>query len=159
MLFQIEEPDGSPLDAEGPGAAVGMDLSTPYAGVAVAIGGNAEALVLPNGFAGPETSGLRDAAGDFIEHAVALALLALAGVAERTLSRPVTHAVLVVPTTPSPASAAALAAAAAASGLSIMRILTVDEAASRAAESPAPLRPLHGAAIVAEDDSFALLRS
>jgi len=157
MLFQIEEPDGSPFDADGPGAAVGIDLSSPYAGVAIAIGGNAEALVLPNGFAGPETSGLRDAAGDFIEHPSALALLTLCGVAERALSRPVTHAVLVVPEAPSPASAAALAAAA--RELTITRILTVGEAAGLASDAPAQLRALYGAAIAAEDDSFALRRS
>ena len=39
-LFQIEEPDGSPLDAgDGPGAAVGIDIAAGGVGrVAVALG-------------------------------------------------------------------------------------------------------------------------
>jgi hypothetical protein len=159
MLFQIEEPDGSPLDADGLGVAVGIDLSGARAGVAVAIGGNAEALVSPDGVTGPETAGLRDAAGAFLEHPSTIALQALRGLAERALSRPVTHAVLVAPEAPSPPSRAALAAAAAASGLVITRILSAAEAAGLAAGAPASLGPLHGAAIAAEDDSFALGRS
>jgi hypothetical protein len=153
MLFQIEEPDGSPLDIDGPGVAVGIDLSGPRAAVAVAIGGNAEMLVAPE--AGPETAGLRDAAGIFLEPPCTLVLQTLRGLAERALSRPVTHAVLVVAEAPSPASGIALAAAAATSGLAITRILTVGAAADLAAGASA----LYGAAIAAEDDSFALGRS
>jgi hypothetical protein len=154
MLFQIEEPDGSPLDIDGPGVAVGIDLSGPRAAVAVAIGGNAEMLVAPEG-AGPETAGLRDAAGIFLEPPCTLVLQTLRGLAERALSRPVTHAVLVLAEAPSPASGTALAAAAATSGLAITRILTVGAAADLAAGASA----LYGAAIAAEDDSFALGRS
>jgi hypothetical protein len=159
MLFQIEEPDGSPLDADGPGVAVGVDLTGLRAGVAVAIGGNAEALAPPEGAAGPETAGLRDAAGAFLEDPSTKALLALRGLAERALSRPVTHAVIVVPEAPGPASRAALAAAAAASGLVVTRLLTAAEATELAAGVPAPLAALYGAAVAAEDDSFALGRS
>ncbi|HKW53668.1 MAG TPA: hypothetical protein VJO12_08260, partial [Stellaceae bacterium] len=47
-LFQIEEPDGSPLETgDGPGAAVGIDIAGGVGRVAVALGGNAE--ILPDG--------------------------------------------------------------------------------------------------------------
>jgi hypothetical protein len=108
MLFQIEEPDGSPLDAEGPGVAVGIDFSNAAAGVAVAVGGNAQLLAPPAGVGGPDTAALRDGTGGFLEDPCAAALMALRGLAERALSRPVTHAVLVVPGMPSPARSAAL---------------------------------------------------
>ncbi|MDB5407855.1 MAG: hypothetical protein JWL84_2767 [Rhodospirillales bacterium] len=158
MLFQIEEPDGSPLDAEGPGVAVGIDLSGARAGVAVAIGGNAEALVSPDGASGPETSSLRDAAGAYLEEPCTKALQALRGLAERALSRPVTHVVLVVPVALGSAGGATLTAAATASGLVVTRVLTPAEAAGLAGVA-APLGALYGAAIAAEDDSFALGRS
>src|SRR5258708_23431607 len=91
MLFQIEEPDGSPVDApDGPGAAVGIDLVAAHAAVAVAVGGNAEALDSRDGSLGPSTAPLRDPAGRFDGAAVAAALLALRGRAERALGRPVT---------------------------------------------------------------------
>ena len=44
-LFQIEEPDGSPTDVEGVGAAVGIDVAPGGVGrVAIAVGGNGEIL-------------------------------------------------------------------------------------------------------------------
>ena len=43
-LFQIEEPDGSPLDAAGPGLAVGIAIGKGEGAVAYALGGNAEIL-------------------------------------------------------------------------------------------------------------------
>ncbi len=43
-LFQIEEPDGPPLDASGPGAAVGIGIGKEGGVVAFAVGGNAEIL-------------------------------------------------------------------------------------------------------------------
>ena len=97
MLFQIEEPDGSPLgEPEGAGVAIGVDLAGPRAMVAVAVGGNAEILPAPDGLPGPETSALRGAGGEFDPPAVAAALQALRGRAERALGRPVTHAVIAV---------------------------------------------------------------
>src|SRR5258707_50698 len=94
MLFQIEEPDGSPLgEPEGAGVAIGVDLAGPHAMVAVAVGGNAEMLPAHDGPPGLETSALRGARGEFDPAAVTAALLALRGRAERALGRPVTHAV------------------------------------------------------------------
>jgi hypothetical protein len=75
-LFQIEEPDGTPLEAEGPGAAVGMALGDGVAAVAIAVGGNAELLA-------------RIPLGDVSE-----TLMQLRGQAEKMLARPVTHAVI-----------------------------------------------------------------
>src|SRR5476651_1518630 len=97
MLFQIEEPDGSPVDEpDGPGAAIGVDLAAPHAAVAIAVGGNAETMESRDGDPGPLTAPLRDPAGRFDSAATAAALLVLRGRAERVLGRPVTHAVIVV---------------------------------------------------------------
>jgi hypothetical protein len=86
-LFQIEEPDGTPLEAEGPGAAVGIVLGEGAAAVAIAIGGNAEFLAqLP--------------LGDLAE-----TLLQLRAQAEKVLARPVTHAVIASDAAVDPASA------------------------------------------------------
>jgi hypothetical protein len=88
-LFQIEEPDGSPLDPTGLGAAVGIGIRkagrTLEGAVAFAVGGNAE--ILPSG------EGERVlAVGDLAE-----LLLGLRSRAEKQLARPVTHAVVMVP--------------------------------------------------------------
>jgi len=88
-LFQIEEPDGSPLDPTGPGAAVGIGIEkagrTLHGAVAFAVGGNAE--ILPNG------DGERVLeSGDLAE-----LLLGLRSRAEKQLARPVTHAVVMLP--------------------------------------------------------------
>ncbi|HXP29976.1 MAG TPA: hypothetical protein VN832_02720, partial [Stellaceae bacterium] len=83
-LFQIEEPEGEPLSAEGPGAAVGIDLAAESGAVAVALGGNAEILPGVDG----ERRLARDGDGD------AALLLGLRGRAEKQLQRPVTHAVI-----------------------------------------------------------------
>ncbi|HXR88084.1 MAG TPA: hypothetical protein VN728_13990 [Stellaceae bacterium] len=88
-LFQIEEPDGSPLDPTGPGAAVGIGIEkagrTLHGAVAFAVGGNAE--ILPNG------DGERVLeSGDLGE-----LLLGLRSRAEKQLARPVTHAVVMLP--------------------------------------------------------------
>ena len=99
-LFQIEEPDGAPLEADGPGAAVGMHLAEDAA-VAVAVGGNAELLA-------------RLELGDVRE-----TLLALRGRAEKMLSRPVTHVVL----------ASAKPVDTEGAGLALLRHVSVEEAA------------------------------
>jgi Hsp70 protein len=149
MLFQIEEPDGSPLDeSDGPGVAVGIDLAAAHGAVAVAVGGNAETLTARDGQAGPATASLRDAAGRLESTAVAAALLALRGHAERALGRPVTHAVLVVGDQLDAAGRDVLRDAAATSGLVVTRILPPQEAASLGGGVA-----VHGAAIAAEDDA------
>ena len=88
-LFQIEEPDGSPLDPTGPGAAVGIGIEkvgrTLRGAVAFAVGGNAE--ILPSG------DGERVLDGDDL----AALLLGLRSRAEKQLARPVTHAVVMAP--------------------------------------------------------------
>jgi hypothetical protein len=86
-LFQIEEPDGTPADAEGPGAAIGIALAGGVGVVAIAVGGNAELLAqLP--------------LGEPVE-----TLLQLRGQAEKILARPVTHAVIASDAAVDPASA------------------------------------------------------
>jgi hypothetical protein len=88
-LFQIEEPDGSPLDSDGPGAAVGIALTKGAQGfegaVAIAVGGNAEILPAPDG------------ARSLSQADLAALLLGLRSQAEKQLSRPVTHAVVSLP--------------------------------------------------------------
>jgi len=135
-LFQIEEPDGSPSDPEAPGAAVGIDVSGARAEVAIAVGGNAVLLADRDGFELDLTVPPPDASG------VAWQGL-LEGVrlrAERTLARPVTHAVIVA----GPATAERLHAAAAAVGLEVLRVLQPDAIAG--GEMPACT-----AAVLAED--------
>src|SRR5260370_8645350 len=86
-LFQIEEPDGSPLEPEGPGMAVGIELSPAKgAAVAVAVGGNAELLAGADGATRLALPDLRDAA------ALGALMLALRERAEKALARPATHA-------------------------------------------------------------------
>ncbi len=88
-LFQIEEPDGTPLQSDGPGAAVGIELSAASgAAVAVAVGGNAELLPGADGATRLQAAALED------EAAVAALLLRLRERAEKALARPVTHAVV-----------------------------------------------------------------
>ena len=88
-LFQIEEPDGSPLDPTGPGAAVGIGIEKTgralKGAVAFAVGGNAE--ILPSGDGERLLAG-----GDLAE-----LMLGLRSRAEKQLARPVTHAVVMVP--------------------------------------------------------------
>jgi hypothetical protein len=149
MLFQIEEPDGSPLDEpDGPGVAVGIDLAAAHGAVAVAVGGNAEILAARDGQPGPATAPLRDVAGRFDSAAVAAALLSLRGCAERALGRPVTHAVLVVGDPLDAAGRDVLREAAVTSGLMVTRILPPQEAASLGGGVA-----VHGAAVAAEDDA------
>jgi len=139
-LFQIEEPEGAPLSADGPGAAVGIDLAALSAAVAIALGGNAEIL--------PGADGERRLATD--GQALEVVLLALRARAEKQLARPVTHAVIA---TPDGRDGAALAAAAKAAGLTVLRVVTQRAAAGgdRGADAAAL-----GAARIAEDLSLAL---
>jgi hypothetical protein len=154
MLFQIEEPDGSPIgEPDGPGVAVGIDLAAPYGAVAVAVGGNAETLEARDGQPGPATASLRDPTGRFDPVATAAALLALRGRAERALGRPVTHAAIVVSEPLDASVRNALSEVALASGLVTTRVLLAEEAACAGGGTP-----VHGAAIAAEDDAAAAAR-
>jgi hypothetical protein len=90
-VFQIEEPDGSPIDPDAPGIAIGIDVSSPQAEVAVAVGGNAVMLSDRDGFE-------LDLAVPSSKSAILEWQSLLEGArlrAERTLARPVTHAVVV----------------------------------------------------------------
>jgi actin-like ATPase involved in cell morphogenesis len=154
-LFQIEEPDGSPpAGGDGPGAAVGIDLASSAAEVAVAVGGNAELLPAREGDPPLATAAARDGAvwrGD----ATRDLLLALRARAERALARPVTHAVIVAPSPLSDAERDAIAAAAAEAGYTVLRIVEPEAAVAKAgsaASSGSPSAAVLGAAILAEED-------
>jgi len=122
-LFQIEEPEGPPLDASGPGAAVGIGLGAEGGAVACAVGGNAEIL--------------RDANGEGLLQDTDLAalLLALRSRAEKQLARPVTHAVIAS----SLSDDAALARAAEAAGLALLGVRDAAEGTIAAALAAAEL--------------------
>jgi Hsp70 protein len=130
-LFQIEEPDGTPLETDGVGAAVGIHLAADAA-VAIAVGGNAEILA-------------RAAGGEPVA-----TLLALRGDAEKILTRPVTHAVIAAATLDEVARRA-LGEAAEAAGLTVLRLLTAAEASAGAPSPAHPDSAALGAAILAED--------
>ena len=136
-LFQIEEPDGSPVDvASGPGAAVGIDIAPGGIGrVAIAVGGNGEILPDADGertLRAPETREL---------------LLRLRSRAEKQLARPVTHAVIAA----DGAERKGLEAAAAWAGLAVLRVVERGSAAELATGKAAEEAPVLGAAIAAED--------
>jgi hypothetical protein len=106
-LFQIEEPEGPPLDASGPGAAVGMAIGRDDGAVAIAIGGNAE--ILPDS----------DGAPVLHEKDLTALLKGLRARAEKQLARPVTHAVIAL----RPIEEGPLAVAAAAAGIAVLDLL------------------------------------
>jgi hypothetical protein len=130
-LFQIEEPDGSPLEAEGPGAAVGIHLAD-QASVAHSLGGNPEILGRAEGSLPKET------------------LLALRSAAEKLLARPVTHAVIAAAGLDDELRAV-IAEAGDAAGLVVLRIMAAAEAVEHAPDPAAADGAVLGAAIVAED--------
>ncbi|HLJ19719.1 MAG TPA: hypothetical protein VKU84_05950 [Stellaceae bacterium] len=136
-LFQIEEPEGSPLDAaEGPGAAVGIEVAPGGIGrVAIAIGGNGEIL--------PDADGARTLQAPDM----AALLLGLRSRAEKQLARPVTHAVIAADA----AERGRLDAVARAASLTILRVIDRGEAAAMAKGAAAEEAAALGAAIVAED--------
>ncbi len=135
-LFQIEEPDGSPSDPKAPGAAVGIDVSGARAEVAISVGGNAVMLADRDGFELDLAVPPPDASGIAWQGLLEGARLR----AERTLARPVTHAVLVA----RKEAAERLYDAAAAAGLVVLRMLRPD--ATTGGEMPAL-----AAAVLAED--------
>src|SRR5579863_2166337 len=91
-LFQIEEPDGSPVDSDAPGAAVGIDASGKLAEVAFAVGGNAVILADREGFERDLPVPALDAPTEEWQALFEGARLR----AERALARPVTHAAVEV---------------------------------------------------------------
>ena len=135
-LFQIEEPDGSPADPNAPGAAVGIDVSGPVAAVAVAIGGNAAVLADRDGFEVDLT--VPSASAGMAEWQALIERARLR--AERSLARPVTHAVVVA----DGSATERLQGAAAEAQLVLLRIVTPDQIAGA---EPRVLT----AAILAED--------
>jgi hypothetical protein len=141
-LFQIEEPDGSPLDAgDGPGAAVGIDIAAGGIGrVAISLGGNAEIL--------PGADGERS----LVAAATKDLLLGLRGRAEKQLAQPVTHAVIAVDA----GEGAGIEDAAAAAGLVVLRVVERASAAALAKGTAPAEAAVLGAAIAAEDAAATL---
>jgi hypothetical protein len=145
-LFQIEEPEGAPLVAAGPGAAVGVELSAAKgAAVALSVGGNAE-LLAPRQPSPP----LEDAAG------LRAVLLDLRSRAEKALARPVTHAVIALAADADASAGARVAEGAATAGLSLLSLIEASAAAALAPGGGADAVVL-GAAVKAEDDMAPLL--
>jgi hypothetical protein len=138
-LFQIEEPDGSPVDPDAPGVAVGIDIGGPQVEVAVAVGGNAVVLEDREGFALELSIPSPAASPEDWQRLFEGARLR----AERNLAQPVTHAVLIAASAPDAAFAALLTTAAAAAGLTLLQIVARDSVASGPAAQ--------GAAVLAED--------
>src|SRR5712691_3060874 len=122
-LFQIEEPDGSTVDPDAPGVAIGIDIGGTHAEVAVAVGGNAVVLADRDGFALDLPVPAASApAADWQQLFEGARLRA-----ERALAQPVTHAVVATAAAPDTALAAGLQAAGAAAGLVLLRVLGRDE--------------------------------
>jgi hypothetical protein len=138
-LFQIEEPDGSPVDPDAPGAAIGIALVGAQAEIAVAVGGNAVVLADRDGFALDLPVPPPEASVPEWQSLFEGARLR----AERALAQPVTHAVVVAPATGA-TLAARLETAGAAAGLSLLRIVGPGEIAGYGP-------PALSAAILAED--------
>jgi Hsp70 protein len=150
-LFQIEEPEGTPLGGDGPGAAVGIELSTAGAAVAVAVGGNAEILRGADGAPRLPMACLRLGNGAWDQSALGRLLLSLRERAEKALARPVTHAVIAL-ATPDDDARAALAAAAQDAGIGLLRVMDIAAAAALGRGAAADGAVL-GAAVQAEDDA------
>jgi len=118
-LFQIEEPDGSSVNPDAPGAAVGIDATGTRAEVAIAAGGNAAVLSDREGFELDLTVPSRSAG--MLEWQSLLEGVRLR--AERALARPVTHAVVVV----GEAAAERVQSAATPAELVLLRMIAPDQ--------------------------------
>ena len=138
-LFQIEEPDGSSVDPDAPGVAIGIDISGAEVEVAVAVGGNAAVLSDREGFALDLAVPAAATPAKRWQRLFEGARLR----AERALAQPVTHAVLAVASAPDAAFAAQLSTAGAAAGLTLLRTIAREALGA----GPAAL----AAAILAED--------
>jgi hypothetical protein len=139
-LFQIEEPEGGPTDPNAPGAAIGIDASGEIVEVAMSVGGNAVLLADREGF---KQSLLVPAAGgegtrwqDLFEGARLRA--------ERTLGRPVTHAVIFIGAQHGEAAAGRIKAAAEQAGLVVLRL-------TAAVGLPSDAPPALTSAVLAEE--------
>ena len=138
-LFQIEEPDGSPVDADAPGVAIGVGIAGAQAEVAMAVGGNAVVLAdredFPLHLPVPAAAA---AAGDWRDLFEGVRLRA-----ERALAQPVTHVVVATAAPAEPALVNRLTGAAEAVGLTVLEIISPKAAGG----DP----PALAAAILAED--------
>ena len=151
-LFQIEEPEGALLPADGPGASVGIDLSPGGSAVAVSLGGNAEILPDGDGAQRLDPQGVFGADGDMDTKALTTHLLSLRARAEKQLARPVTHAVIAAPSLDA-ASHQAIVKASVVAGLELLALYTRDEAVSFAKVQISADAACLGAAIRAEDEA------
>lgn len=139
-LFQIEEPDGGPADPSAPGAAVGIDAAGDVAEVAVSVGGNAVLLADREGF--ERALAVPDAEAAPAEWQELFELMRAR--AERALSRPVTHAVIVVDVETDAELSKKLREAGEAAELNVLRVL-------RRAELSAGATAVLAAAVLAEE--------
>jgi hypothetical protein len=139
-LFQIEEPDGGPVDPNEAGAAIGIDAGGARAEVAFSVGGNALILDDRPGFEQklvvPSMEAATAAWQEFLEGARIRA--------ERALARPVTHAVIMLATAPGADVAGRLQQAAERAGLEVLRLAERGELSAGSTSALA-------AAILAED--------
>ena len=139
-LFQIEEPDGGPVDQSAPGAAIGIDAAGVEVEVAFSIGGNAIVLADREGFeralAVPDP-GTGDAQWQELFEATRIR-------AERALARPVSHAVVVLGALADADLSDKLREAAEAAGLKVLRLIRRTELSAGASDALT-------AAILAED--------
>jgi hypothetical protein len=139
-LFQIEEPDGGPADPSSPGAAIGIDAGGAEAEVAFSVGGNAVVLADREGFGGALAVPIATAGEAQWRELFEAARIR----AERTLARPVSHAVVVIAAAADANLSNELREAAEAAGLTVLRLI-------RKAELPAGANAALTAAILAED--------
>jgi hypothetical protein len=139
-LFQIEEPDGTPVDPDAPGVAIGIDIGGAEAEVAVAVGGNAVVLQDREGFEQelpvPSAVALEQEWQQLFEGARLRA--------ERALAQPVTHAVIVLGAAAEPALVEKITNAAEFAGLAVLDLLSPKAIERQQAAASA-------AAILAED--------
>jgi hypothetical protein len=138
-LFQIEEPDGGPVDPAAGGAAIGVDASGAVVEVAFSVGGNALVLADREGF--EDVLRVPSGAAEQTEWQAVFEAARIR--AERALARPVTHAVFVLADAPDAETTSRIRNAAEGSGLQVLRI-------TAAAELPDPAKAL-AAAMLAED--------
>jgi hypothetical protein len=139
-LFQIEEPDGGPADPSAPGAAIGIDAGGAEVEVAFSVGGNAVVLTDREGF--ERALAVPDATAGEMQWQE---LFEAARVrAERALSRPVSHAVVVLGGFGDADLPNKLHEAAEAAGLTVLRLIPKAELSAGASAARA-------AAILAED--------
>jgi hypothetical protein len=139
-LFQIEEPDGGPIDPSAAGAAIGIDVGGVEVEVALSVGGNAVVLADREGFeralAVPDATAGQAQWQELFEGARIRA--------ERALARPVSHAVVVLGALADADLSDKLHKAAEAAGLKVLHL-------SRTAELGAGASAVLAAAILAED--------